>query len=328
MKKNTIGLAIIGSKTYKQSTVNAMIRNAKNIFDSVLFVTVDKIQIQTSNQGVALFYKGKNLLSYDAIYPRFSSKDFLLAEAVLKIIESSEAYCPVSLRSYQITNHKFYTSQILSNEGIPGIISTLFISPKYSDLAISETGYPVVMKLLSGFAGKGVVLIRDKSQMNSVLDTVHLFEEFISTQKFVKSKKSGTDIRCYVIGDYVLAVKRISKKGDWRSNLSRGGTAKLVNLTPEMLDTAKRSAKILDMDICAIDLMESNGRWVLIEANFMPGPFKKYLGDMVIVEWLKFIHKKAAILKRKKQKQRELEEKEKAEKGAKVNKKFNKVTIN
>ena len=303
--KPSLNIAIIGSKTYKQSTVNSMIKIAKNYFESVAFITVDKIQIQTSEKGVALFYKGKNLLSYDAIYPRFSSRDFLLGEAVLKAIESSEVYCPVSLKSYQITNHKFLTSQILSNEGIPGIISTLFISPKYSDIAIQETGYPVVMKLLSGFAGKGVVLIKDKSQMNSVLDTVHLFEEFISTQKFIKSKHPGTDIRCYVIGDYVLAVKRTSKKGDWRSNLSRGGTAKLVNLTPQMLETAKRSAEVLKMDICAVDLMESNGKWVIIEANFMPGPFKKFLGDAVILEWLKLIHKKTAKLKKQKQKERD-----------------------
>jgi ribosomal protein S6--L-glutamate ligase len=303
--KPTLSLAIIGSKTYKQSTVNSMIKEAKKCFSSVAFITIDKVQIQTSTQGVALFYKGKNLLSYDAIYPRFSSRDFLLGEAVLKAIEASDVYCPVSLKSYQVSNHKFLTSQILSNEGVPGIISTLFISPKYSDLAIKETGYPVVMKILSGFAGKGVVLIKDKSQMNSVLDAVHLFEQFISTQKFVRSKNPGTDIRCYIIGDEVIAVKRISKKGDWRSNLSRGGTAKLVDLDPQMLETAKRSASILDMDICAVDLMDSNGKWVIIEANFMPGPFKKFLGDLVIVEWLKLIHKKAARQKKQKQKERD-----------------------
>ena len=297
MKNDTLSLVIIGSKTYKQSTVNSLIKEAKKIFGSVTFITVDKIQIQTSNQGVALFYKGKNLLSYDAIYPRFSSRDFLLGEAVLKAVEESGVYCPVSLKSYQVSNHKFLTSQILSNEGVPGIISTLFISPKYSDIAIKETGYPVVMKLLSGFAGKGVVLIKDKSQMTSVLDAVHLFEEFISTQKFVKSNQPGTDIRCYITGENVLAVKRTSKKGDWRSNISRGGTAEVVKLTPEMLETAQSSAKILGMDICAVDLMESNGKWVIIEANFMPGPFKKYLGNTVMLDWLKFIHKKAARLK-------------------------------
>ncbi len=297
-KKIQTSFLIIGSKRVKKSTANALVEESKKLFDTVMFVTVDKIQIQTSNQGVALFYNGKNLLSYDAIYPRFSSNDFLMGEAVLKAIESSDAYCPVNLKSYQITNHKYYTAQKLNEKGVPGILTTLFISPKYSKLAVKETGYPFVMKLISGFAGKGVVLVRDANQMNSILDAVHLFEEFISTQQFAKSKKPGTDVRCYIIGDLIIAVKRTAAKGDWRSNISRGGSADLITPTEEMLNAARDSAKILGVDICAIDMMDKNGKWVVIEANFMPGPFMKYLGNMVVREWVKFIYKR--VVKKKK----------------------------
>lgn len=284
-------LLIIGSKTYKESTVNSMLEEAKQKFDSVLFVPIDRIQIQTSEGKAGLFYKGQNLLSFDVIYPRISAKDFLLGEAVLKAIEQSSAYCPVNLESYQVTNNKFFTSQKLSNKGVPGILSTLFISPKYADYAVNETGYPFVMKLISGFAGKGVVLINSKEQMESILDAVHLFEEFICTQKFIKGKDS--DVRCYVIGDYVIAVKRKCKKGDWRANISRGGSAVPVNPTPEMLDIAKKSAKILGMDICAVDLMEHKKKWVVIEVNFMPGPFRKYLGTTVVHEWIRLLESKS-----------------------------------
>jgi ribosomal protein S6--L-glutamate ligase len=283
-------LLIIGSKTYKESTVNSLIEEAKKKFSTVLFVTIDKIQIQTGEGKIGLFYKGKNLLSFDAIYPRVSSRDFLLAEPVLKAIESSDAYCPVNLNSYQITNHKFFTSQKLSKNGIAGVTSTLFLSPKHADSAVDETGYPVVMKLISGFAGKGVVLINSKEQMESILETVHLFEEFISTQKFIKGQNH--DVRCYVIGDYIIAVRRNCKKGDWRANISRGGQAQLINPTPEMIDIAKKSAKLLKMDFCSVDLMENKKKWVVIEVNFMPGPFKKFLGTMVIQQWIHYLAKK------------------------------------
>jgi ribosomal protein S6--L-glutamate ligase len=303
IKKNNLdsklSLLIIASKKVKRSTANALIQEGQAVFDIVTMVTIDKIQIQTSAHGVGLFYKGKNLLSYDAIYPRFSSNDFLLGEAVMKAIESSDAYCPVSLKSYQITNHKYYTAQELSNKGVPGILTTLCISPKYSKLTVNETGFPLVLKVISGFAGKGVVLVRDSSQLNSILDAIHLFEEFICTQQFVKSKKPGTDVRCYVIGNYVLAVKRTSVKGDWRSNISRGGSANLVNATPDMIESAKLCAKTLDVDICAVDMMDRQGKWVVIEVNFMPGPFMKYLGNMVVHEWIKFIKKKTIINKKR-----------------------------
>ena len=296
-KKHKPSLLIIGSRHYKRATVNSLLMEGKELFSSVLFVPIDRVQIQTSEGNAGLFYKGKNLLAFDAIYPRFSSKDFLLAEPILKAIESSSAYCPVSLRGYQISNNKFFTSQTLAEFSPLGVSSTLFISPKRAPVAVKETGYPFVMKLIAGFAGKGVVLVNNEAQMDSVLDTVHLFQEFISTQSFIKSK--GVDVRCYVFGNYVLGVKRIGKKGEWRSNLSRGGTAKLINLSPEMVEMAKSSAKKLGMDICAVDLMKRKKHWGVIEVNFMPGPFMKFLGSMVVQQWLRFIAKKALKGKKK-----------------------------
>jgi ribosomal protein S6--L-glutamate ligase len=283
-------LLIIGSKTYKESTVNALLQEAKKKFSSVLFVPIDKVQIQATEGKIGLSYKGKNLLEFDAIYPRLSSKDFFLGEAVLKAIENSQAYCPVSLSAYQTTNHKFFTSQKLSNAELPIVTSTLFISPRYAEYAINETGYPFVMKLIAGFAGKGVILINSKEQMDSILETVHLFEEFISTQKFVKGKDS--DVRCYVIGEYVIAVKRTCRKGDWRANISRGGTATLINPSPEMIEIAKKTAKTLGMDLCSVDMMEQKNKWGVIEVNFMPGPFKKFLGNMVIEQWVRLLAEK------------------------------------
>lgn len=283
-------LAIIGSRTFKQSTVNALLEEAKKRFDTVLFVPIDKLSIQTIDGKIGLFFKSQNLLSFDAIYPRISSRDMLLGEAVLKAIEQSGVYCPVNNHAYQVTNHKFYTVQKLTNAKIPNITSTLFISPKYADYAVMETGYPFVMKLISGFAGRGVVLVNNKEQMESILDAIHLFEEFICTQRFIKGK--NYDVRCYVIGDYVIAVKRTSRKGEWRANVSKGGSAQLINPTPEMLEIAKNSAKVLGMDICAVDLMDQKKKWVVIEVNFMPGPFRKYLGTTIIQEWLRLLENK------------------------------------
>jgi len=153
------------------------------------------------------------------------------------------------------------------------------------------------MKLISGFAGKGVVLVSTKEQMESILETVHLFEEFISTQKFVKGK--GFDVRCYVIGSYIIAVKRTTKKGDWRANISRGGTAKLINPAPEMIDSAKKAAKLLGLDLCSVDFMKHKKEWVVIEVNFMPGPFTKYLGSMIAQQWMRFILNKVKAKQKK-----------------------------
>ncbi len=284
-------LAIIGSSHYKKSTVQSLIEEGKAVFEKVTFAPINKVRVVFEKNEAKLLYKGKNLLDYDVCYPRLSSRDYVFGEAVIDVIDNSKAYSPVNLRSYQITNHKYYTIKELSNAKIPIVKSSLFIDPDAARNILSEFGMPFVVKLLSGFAGKGVILIENTKQLNSILDTVSLFDEFISAQKFVKGKNS--DIRCFVIGENVIAVKRVGKQGEWRANVSRGGTAEEIVPSNEMKKIALDSAKLFKMDICAVDLMESDSGLAVIEINFMPGPFKKFLGNRVIKDIIQYLHSKA-----------------------------------
>ncbi len=281
-------LAIIGSKHYKRSTVRSLVAEAKGFFGRVTFAPIDKVRIVFDGDNSKLVYKGRNLLKYDVCYPRLSSKDYVLGEALLHLIGRSKVYCPVNLRAFQVTNHKYYTIKELSNANIPIVKSSLFTNPDSAKLTLKEFGMPFVVKLLSGFAGKGVILVDNEKQLDSILDTVSLFDEFISVQKFVKGKNS--DIRCYVIGEKVIAVRRSGKQGEWRANVSRGGTAEEISPTAEMKKIALDSARLLKMDICAVDLLETKEGLKVIEVNFMPGPFKKYLGNRITKEMAEFLY--------------------------------------
>lgn len=292
-------LAIIGSKRFKKSTAKAFKEEAPKKFLEFAFVPINKITISSEKGKTKILYKGKNLLEFDAIYPRLSSRDYAMAQAVLKILEEQKkAYCPVGLFGFNVSNHKYYTTKELAANGIPVVVSTLFISPETAGETIKELGFPTVLKLLSGFAGKGVILVRDEKQMQSILDTVTMFDEFISAQKFVDGKNS--DIRCYVFGKKVIAVRRTGKQGEWRANISRGGTAAQIKLTKEMEKIALSSAKVLKMEICAVDLIETKNGLAVVEVNFMPGPFKKFLGNKIVKKMVEFLHDKVKERKAKK----------------------------
>jgi len=284
-------LLIIGSRRFKKSTVRMLLEEAQAVFDRALFVPVNKIRIISENGINKLFYKGRELSGFNVCYPRVSSKDFFFAQAVIGALENSGAYIPVSLRGFIVSNHKYYTIKVLSDASVPIVKSSLFISPETGKQSIKEFGLPVVVKTLGGFAGKGVVLVDSEKQFESILDTVQLFQEVISAQKFVEGKNS--DIRCYVIGEKVIAVRRTGKQGEWRANISRGGSAIEIEATKEMLGIAKKAARAMKLDICAIDLIETKKGLAVIEVNFMPGPFKKFLGNRIAKEIIAFLHKKA-----------------------------------
>ena len=93
----------------------------------------------------------------------------------------------------------------------------------------------------------------------------------IMVQEFIK-ESSGTDIRAFVVGDYVVAsMKRTAPEGEFRSNLHRGGTVHNIELTNEETDIAVKSCKILGLSIAGVDLMRSERGPLILEVNSSPG---------------------------------------------------------
>jgi len=287
-------LVVIASTHYNRKNNKILIEEAEKAFEKFLFVPINKIEI-TEERGVSkLLFKGHNLLDFDACYPRFGSNDYFMGEAVLSILDSAPIYSPVSLRGFQLSNHKYYSIKKLAEENLPTVLTSLSISPSVVERISKEFSFPLVLKLISGFAGKGVMRVDNNAQLKSILDTVHLFEESITTQKYVEGHSS--DIRCYVFGDKTLTVKRTGAGEDWRANISRGGSAKIIKNKKKMSEAAVKAARILGFDICAIDFIETKAveeGFVIIEANFQPGPFRKFLGNRVPKEMVEFIRSKS-----------------------------------
>ena len=92
----------------------------------------------------------------------------------------------------------------------------------------------------------------------------------IMVQEFIK-EAGGSDLRYLVVdGKVVAAMKRQGAEGV-RSKLHRGGQASLIRLTPEERSTTIRAAKIMDLNVCGIDLLRSNHGPVVMEVNSSPG---------------------------------------------------------
>jgi ribosomal protein S6--L-glutamate ligase len=97
------------------------------------------------------------------------------------------------------------------------------------------------------------------------LNANFLVQEFIA-------EAGGADIRCFVIGEKVVAsMQRQAPEGEFRSNLHRGGSAELVKITPEERSTAVRAARIMGLNVAGVDILRSNHGPVVLEVNSSPG---------------------------------------------------------
>jgi ribosomal protein S6--L-glutamate ligase len=105
----------------------------------------------------------------------------------------------------------------------------------------------------------------------SVIEAFRGVRVNILVQEYIKEAK-GTDIRCIVLGDKVLAaMKREGEKGEFRSNIHRGGTAATIKITPEERSTAMRAARVLGLNMAGVDMLRSNHGPVVMEVNSSPG---------------------------------------------------------
>jgi ribosomal protein S6--L-glutamate ligase len=66
-------------------------------------------------------------------------------------------------------------------------------------------------------------------------------------------------------------MKRQAAKGEFRSNLHRGGTAEKIKITPEERSVAIGAAKAMRLNLAGVDLLRSNHGPVVMEVNSSPG---------------------------------------------------------
>jgi ribosomal protein S6--L-glutamate ligase len=93
----------------------------------------------------------------------------------------------------------------------------------------------------------------------------------LMVQEFVK-EANCEDIRCFVVGDKVIAgMKRKAKEGDFRSNLHRGGSAGTAELSKEEIQTAIKATKSLGLNVAGVDMLRSKNGPVILEVNSSPG---------------------------------------------------------
>ena len=223
-------------------------------------------------QSPSMHYKGRQLPHYDAVIPRIGSAITFYGTAVLRQFEMMGSY-PLN-ESVAITRarDKLRSLQLLARQGIDLPVTGIAHSPDdTSDLIKMVGGAPLVVKLVEGTQGIGVVLAETRQAAESVIDAFRGLNAHILVQEYIQEAK-GCDIRCFVVGDDVVAaIERRAKPGDFRSNLHRGGVARVADITPQEREIALRAAQTLGLDIAGVDILRSDRGPLVMEVNASPG---------------------------------------------------------
>jgi len=220
----------------------------------------------------SVHYNGDAIEGVDAIIPRIGASVSFYGAAVVRQFEVMGVYSVNESVAITRSRDKLRASQLLSRKGI-GLPVTGFANAPgdTDDLLELVGGAPVVIKLLEGTQGVGVVLAETKKAAESVIEAFRGLKANFMVQEFIK-EAGGADLRCFVVGDKVVAAMiRQGKEGEFRSNLHRGGSAKLVKITPEERRTAVKSAQVMGLNVAGVDLLRASRGPVVMEVNSSPG---------------------------------------------------------
>ena len=225
-----------------------------------------------SSHRPEVHFKGEPLTNVDAIVPRIGASITFYGTAVVRQFEMQGTFSLNESVAISRSRDKLRSLQLLARKGIGLPVTGFGYSPDdNSDLIRLVGGAPLVVKLLEGTQGKGVVLAETGKAAESVIDAFRGLRAYFLTQEFIK-EAGGSDIRCFVIGERVVAsMMRQAKEGEFRSNVHRGGVARPIRITPEERSTAVRAAKIMGLNVAGVDIMRSNHGPVVLEVNSSPG---------------------------------------------------------
>jgi ribosomal protein S6--L-glutamate ligase len=233
-----------------------------------------------------------------AVIPRLGSLATEYALAALEHLERCGAWCLNGYPQLMRLRHKFSALSQLAAAGLQVPDSAMLRTPNEVGPAVAALGgYPVVLKFIRGSQGVGVVLASDESVARSVLEALNLVQYDVLLQRFYP-EAAGSDTRVLVLGGTARwAVQRKSRRGGFRSNFHRGGTAVACELTPEIARLAEEAAQLFNLGLAGVDLIRGPHGLLVLEVNSSPGfeTIEHAHGADVAVEILSYVQRSSNL---------------------------------
>lgn len=243
--------------------------SARNHNVEVLDPTYCNLEIE--NGKAVLYYEGDLIDDLDAIIPRIGASNTFYGTSVVRHFEAMGVFTVVSSLGITNSRDKWTCFQVLAKHQIP-MPKTIFASfYDFEEQLKTFRGKPIIIKLLEGTHGEGVILTESPQNALATVETLNAAGVKFLLQEYIEEVK-GSDVRAIVVdGVVVAAMKRKSKAGDFRSNLHRGGSSEIIELSTAEEKLAIKAAKAMGLGFCGVDILQSKNGPLVLEINSTPG---------------------------------------------------------
>jgi len=245
-------------------------------------------------------FKGRELLrcgesslaEYDAVVvrtmPPGSLEQVVLRMDLLARLETRGVSVVNPPKAVECAVDKYLTTARLNAADLP-VPETWVCEDEETALeAFDALGGDVVVKPLFGAEGRGILRVSDPDLALRTFRTLSRLQSVLYLQKYIHHP--GHDLRIMVLDGKILGGMRRSNPHDFRTNVSRQGTAEPIELTSQQEEWAIRASQAVGTRIAGVDLLYDRfGQGYVIEVNGVPGwkAFSKVTGCDVALELIK-----------------------------------------
>lgn len=242
--------------------------------------------IEASAENFVPRVRGKTFEGYDLIYLwALGKRRWEWYTACLYLVKKYKTI--VVNRKAIEPDHHYYLSPAAdylrqTENKLPYPRSVIVFSSKGLREVLAGYEFPLIVKVSDGRQGRGVYKVKTYKELERVVREITKEKKACVIREFIPNKG---DIRVFTVGYRALgAMARTPKEGDFRSNISQGGSgAKYdLDLNPRVREIAEKASRVTRTEIAGVDIVisEKDGKPYILEIN--PGPqftgFEKYTG--------------------------------------------------
>jgi ribosomal protein S6--L-glutamate ligase len=228
-----------------------------------------RVQMHLSGSSANLYYKRKKLPPCDVVIPRIAQSINSYGLAVVNQFGIQGVPLMNTAQAIAQSRNKMRSLQLLSANGID--IPATVMARNAEDLKAMVGlvgGVPVLVKL-QGQEKHGVMVCESLQSLEAALEAVLGLGHNLVVQQYVRH--TGQDVRVLVVGGRALAaVKRKPRVGRLSHTLIKGARLEGVELTESWRVTAERTARLVGLEVAAVDLLDVKGQPKVFEVNSSP----------------------------------------------------------
>ncbi|HYD41058.1 MAG TPA: RimK family alpha-L-glutamate ligase [Anaeromyxobacter sp.] len=230
-----------------------------------------EVELGLGERAPAAYWRGRRLPRADVVVPRIGLSVHQYGLGVVNQLELMGI--PVMNGTYGIaaSRNKMRVLQMLSAAGVAVPRTVMASEPaRIKDLVKLVGGVPVLVKLLSVSEKSGVMICESLQSLEAALEAILGLGQNIVVQQYLRGAL-GRDLRVLVVGGEVIAaMRRRAPPGRFTPNLRRGAQFEPVDLSAEYARPALEAARVLQLEICAVDMLDGKGGPRVFEVNSSP----------------------------------------------------------